>query len=130
MAPQVTSIQSFFQPEVPSTSTDTSKRSTTHPIDAGDGFTSSEVEAALHPALYKWQPRAHYEEVDIGSLSPGPGCVLLTGRVVNCFDQATPSKMPQAAKGCLKVLVKDDTGAFAVFGSSIFGSDGPDVLIL
>lgn len=51
--------------------------------DTGDGFTSSEVEAALHPVLHKWQPRTPYAEIDIGSLVPGPGCVTCTGRVSN-----------------------------------------------
>lgn len=36
------------------------------------------------------------------------------GRIVNFYDQPTPSKMPQAAKGCLKAVVKDDAGALAV----------------
>lgn len=45
---------------------------------------------------------------------PGPGCVAFMGRVVNFYDQATLSKAPQAAKGCLKVVVKDDTGALMV----------------
>ena len=79
-----------------------------------DGFTSSEVEAAFHPALHNWQPRMTYDEVDIGSLVPGPGCVAVMGRVVNFYDQTMNSKMPQAARGCLKVIVRDDTGAFAV----------------
>ena len=36
------------------------------------------------------------------------------GRVVNLHHIATPSKMPKAATGCLKLTVKDDTGAFTV----------------
>ena len=52
--------------------------------------------------------------MDIGGLVAGPRNVALTGRVANFYDQATPSKMPQAAKGCLKVIVKDNTGAIAV----------------
>lgn len=114
MAPKVASIQSFFQPEVPSTSSHQSKEPATRSPDAGDGFTSSELDSVLHPMLPKWQPRTNYEEIDMGSLVPGPGCVLLTGRVVNFYDQPTPSKMPQAAKGCIKVIVRDNTGAFGV----------------
>ena len=114
MAPQITSIQSFFQPEVP-TAQKTPKRTAHHqPPDTGDGFTSSEIEAALHPSLHTWQPRTAYAETDIGNLVAGPGCVALMGRVVNFHDIATPSKMPHAAKGCLKLTVKDDTGAFTV----------------
>ena len=114
MAPQMASTQSFFQPEIPLSSPSPPKRSTIHEADPGDGFTSSEVEATLHPALHKWQPRTDYKKMDIGDLVPGPGCVAVTGRVANLYDQSTPSKMPQAAKGCLKVVIKDDTGALTV----------------
>lgn len=118
MAPQVTSIQSFFQPEIPSLCANQAKRPKPKADNTGDGFTSSEVERALHPTLHKWQPRTHYEETDVANLVPGPGFVALMGRIVNFYDQPTPSKMPQAAKGCLKVVIKDDTGAFAVSDTS------------
>jgi len=36
------------------------------------------------------------------------------GRIVNFYDQTTTSKMPKAAKGCLKMIMKDDTGALTV----------------
>ncbi len=114
MAPQITSIQSFFQPEVPSAQR-TQKPSVHHQShNTSDGFTSSEIEAALHSSLHKWQPRTTYNDTDIRDLVAGPGCVALMGRVVNFHDIATPSKMPKAAKGCLKLTVKDDTGAFTV----------------
>ena len=115
MAPQVPSIQSFFQPEVPS-SPSTLKHSTNNP---GDGFTSSEIEIALHPTLHQWQPRTDYEELNLGSLNPGPKCVLLVGRIANFYDQPTASKMPQAANGCLKITLKDDTGAIVVSEDSL-----------
>lgn len=108
MPQQSPSIQSFFP-----------KNGKTSSSGAGDGFTAEEVEAALHPpALPKWQPRGIYEEADIETLVPGPGCVALIGRVVNFFDQETLSKAPQAAKGCLKLVIKDDTGALVVGFSS------------
>ena len=113
MPAQNTSIQSFFQPEVVSLSHTPLTRPSSK-SDTNDGFTSSEVEVALNPRLHKWQPRTTYNEVDIGSLVPGPGCVALMGRVVNFYDQTMNSKSPHAAKGCLKVIVKDDTGAFVV----------------
>jgi hypothetical protein len=49
-----------------------------------------------------------YEEVGISELAPGPRSVSFTGRIVNMYDQNIESKMPSAAKGCLKLLVKDD----------------------
>ena len=112
MAHQNPSIMSFYHPEL---STDKTKGSINGPsCSSSDGFTAQEIESALHPVLHKWQPRGKYEDVDIGALVPGPGCVALIGRVVNFYDQATPSKKPHAAKGCLKVIVKDDTGAIVV----------------
>ena len=106
------SIQSFFQPEV---SPARKEKSSSSPSAAGDGFTAEEVHAALSPASPpQWHPRGTYEECDIDALVPGPGCFVLTGRVVNFFGLATPSKAPHAAKGCLKLVVKDDTGALVV----------------
>ena len=111
MSPQFPSIQSFFQPEISPTN---NPATTTPSYETGDGFTVEEIEATLQPKLHKWQPRGSYEETEIGSLIPGPGCIALMGRVANFYDQATPSKAPQAAKGCLKVIVKDNTGALMV----------------
>ena len=114
MAPQIPSIQSFFQPEVPSARKTQKPAAPPQLSDTGDGFTSSEIEAALHPTLHKWQPRTTYNETNISDLGAGPGCVTLMGRIVNLHNIATPSKMPKAAQGCFKLIVKDDTGAFAV----------------
>lgn len=112
MAPQFPSIQSFFQPEVSPTKP---KAPSSPPTEVGDGFTVGEVEATLHPTgLPKWQPRGTYDDADIESLVPGPRCVALMGRVVNFYDMHTPSKKPRAAKGCLKLAVKDDTGVLDV----------------
>ena len=119
MAPQITSIQSFFQPEVQSAQK-TSKPAVPHQTnDTGDGFTSSEIEAALHPALHPWQPRTTYNETDIGDLVAGPGCVALMGRIVNFYTVTTPRKTPKAAQGGFQLTVKDDTGAFVVITPSI-----------
>lgn len=116
MAPQFPSIQSFFEKEPgPRKSKDADA---SPQAESNDGFTEAEVEAALHPKLHKWVPRVEYENTDIGSLIPGPGCVAVIGRIVNFYDQATPSKRPQAAKGCFKVIVKDDTGAMTVLSNN------------
>lgn len=112
MAPQFPSIQSFFEKDPsPRKSQDVSCNLQ---AELGDGFTEAEVDTALHPKLHTWLPHVEYEHMDIGSLIPGPGCMALVGRIVNFYDQSTPSKRPQAAKGCLKVIVKDDTGAMTV----------------
>ena len=114
MAPQFPSIQSFFEKEVlleKDLSGRASRQACSH-----DGFTKEEIEAALLPTctLHNWLPRGEYQTVDISTLVPGPGCVTFMGRVVNFCDQHTPSKKLQAAKGCLKVVIKDDTGALMV----------------
>lgn len=91
-------------------------------VEAGDGFTNEEIEATLKPKLHKWQPRCDYNEVDIGGLEPGPGCVMVVGRVVNLYHEEKLSKSPNGAKGCLKLIVKDDTGALSVLRSIPEGS--------
>ena len=113
MAPGAPSIQSFFQKEVPTVKS--LKPAKPAQQEVGDGFTSSEIEAALHPTLHQWHPNYEYQEVDIGSLIPGPGYVAVQGRVVNLYEQPFASKMLHAAKGCLNLLVKDDTGVLRVF---------------
>ena len=114
MAPQFPSIQSFFEKEV-SLEKGLGGRAN-HKVSTHNGFTETEIKAALLPkyTLHKWLPRGEYQTVDINTLVPGPGCVTLMGRVVNFYDQHTPSKKPQAAKGCLKIVIKDDTGALMV----------------
>ena len=111
MAPQVASIQSFFQPEIPSS---TSMKQPPSSVEVSDGFTSSEIQTTLHPRRHKWHPRSEYEEMNIAELAPGPGCVTVTGRIVNFFELANTSKAPLAARGSFKIIVKDDTGAFTV----------------
>ena len=114
MAPQTPSIRSFFQPEVPLIQNSKRRKLDETTEDMNDGFTPSEIASALQLTLHEWKPNGVYKDMEIGSLIPGPDCVALMGRVVNFYDQVMLSKMPQAAKGCLKVLVKDDTGVLAV----------------
>ncbi|MCJ1286437.1 hypothetical protein MMC26_005782 [Xylographa opegraphella] len=112
MASQFPSIQSFFEKEIPAKKGRT--RGSDRQIDTNDGFSEDEVQRTLHPTLHRWNPRNEYEDSEISSLVPGPGCRALQGRVVNFYQQQTPSKKPQAARGCLKVVVKDDTGTLMV----------------
>ena len=49
-----------------------------------------------------------YKEVSISELVPGPRRVSFIGRVFNMYDQGVRSKMPRAAQGCLKLLIKDE----------------------
>ncbi|KAH0559786.1 hypothetical protein GP486_003702 [Trichoglossum hirsutum] len=107
MAHHWPSIQSFFQP-------DGSMARKTEPLRPGDGFTTEEVDAVLRPTSLPWKPQQEYTEQNIGDLLPGPGRVTLTGRVVNLFEVQTPSKAPRAAKGFIKLILRDDTGALVV----------------
>jgi ssDNA-binding replication factor A large subunit len=108
---QFPTIESFFQP----LSVNGQKENgTATPPKVGDGFTEEEVQSALNPTNITWKPQESYDEVGIGDLSPGPRRAAITGRVVNLYEAATPSKMPTAATGYLKLIIKDDTGVIMV----------------
>jgi hypothetical protein len=117
MAHQSPSIQSFFQATKPTVDPNSSfKASNSRP---GDGFTSEEVDAVLHPDIDgSWLPNRDYEEVQIAEIYPGPRCITFQGRIANFYDQSTSSNKPKAAKGCLKIIVKDDSGAITVMSPS------------
>ncbi|KAE9988033.1 hypothetical protein EG327_003557 [Venturia inaequalis] len=118
MAPQSASIQSFFKSSKPGTSLAHAQPVASSQIQTnkpGDGFTAAEVEAVLHPVIDEsWVPAQDYEEFEIANIVPGPKCVSIQGRVANFYDQNMPSKKPRAAKGCVKIIVKDDSGALTV----------------
>ncbi|KAF2011537.1 hypothetical protein BU24DRAFT_486258 [Aaosphaeria arxii CBS 175.79] len=83
---------------------------------AGDGFTAEEIANAINqaPPSAQWTPTEDYIDFDIGQLQPGPRFVTFMGRVVNIYDSVRNSKNQRAAKGCLKILVGDDTGCILV----------------
>lgn len=81
---------------------------------AGDGFTSSERSKKHVLSQGDWQPQHPYDHASVGQLSPGPRRVCFTARVINLYDRVIQSKLPKAAKGCLKVLVRDDNAALLV----------------
>ena len=122
MAPSNPSIQSFYHPEAPDNASKTIQKR--QEVSSNDGFTAEEVESFLKPTLPKWRPQCEYEEMDIEALIPGPKCVVLMGRIVNFCEQigAAQGKRPRSAQGCLRVTIKDDTGAFVV--SKYFGDLG------
>lgn len=113
-------MQSFFQPTASqNASNDPPSRvnavASSDPPDVGDGFTSEE-RVVHHPSAVEksWNPPQEYDEVEIKDLVPGPGCRTFMGRIANFFDQPTQSKRPRAARGCVKIIVKDDSGAITV----------------
>jgi hypothetical protein len=108
MAPQFPAIQSFFRSSSPSK---TSSSSATEP---GDGFTTEEVDAVLHPLSVQWIPTQDYQEVNIRALEPGPKCVTFMGRIVNLYNMPKSSKSKLAARGLLKLTIADDTGVLSI----------------
>jgi hypothetical protein len=87
----------------------------------GDGFTPEEVDAALRPTVdASWTPDAAHAETEIASLEPGPRCVVIRGRIINFFDQPATVRRLNAAKGCFKLIVKDDSGALCVTFPAFF----------
>jgi hypothetical protein len=103
------SIESYFRPL-----STTSPASSSFPD--GDGFTDEELVRV--PSTVNsdgWTPGKEYDRVEIAFLTGGPRPVLIQGRVVNFYDQlSSATKKPNAANGCLKMIVKDDTGAISV----------------
>lgn len=111
MVPYLTAMQT-----PPATSQITSSQTCPSASSPGDGFTQSEryVETRAPEEDKSWVPQQEYTDMDIADLVPGPGCRTFMGRIVNFFDQPNSSKMPRAAKGCVKMVVKDDTGVISV----------------
>ena len=111
MAVRFPTIQSFFGPAAPTHV----NQITPETCYKGDGFTSDEVDAVLRPSVnMPWTPAQPYDEFDIASLALGPRRVVFRGRIANLYNQVNLSKKPRAAKGCFKLVVKDDTGALTV----------------
>jgi hypothetical protein len=64
MAPQTPSIQSFFPVSKPTAHAAPTTQEDGKP---GDGFTSEEIDAVLHPTIDEsWLPSQDYEEYEIG----------------------------------------------------------------
>ncbi|KAM3418267.1 hypothetical protein BST61_g4268 [Cercospora zeina] len=81
----------------------------------GDGFTAEELQEALKPKLQEtWHPDCEYADMEISDLIAGPKAVTFMGRVANIFDVANSSRTPRSAKGCVKLCVKDGSGAITV----------------
>ncbi|KAL8841516.1 MAG: hypothetical protein Q9170_000899 [Blastenia crenularia] len=86
----------------------------TIPTAAGDGFTSDEVEATIRPTLHTWTSPHHFEATQVNKLVSESKPVCLVGRLVNFYEPPAPKSMPYSAKGCLKVLMRDETGVMMI----------------
>ncbi|KAI0509377.1 hypothetical protein F5B22DRAFT_327285 [Xylaria bambusicola] len=100
MATPFPSIQSFYSREVASGGADRSSS----PINPGDGFTPSEVEAALNPLSRPFRPSRHYDACLIAELQTGMHNYRITGRLVN-FSSAV---------GYYFLVLSDGTAAMAI----------------
>ncbi len=117
MAKSPQTIKSIFG-HIPSPSQSPCKRNLAGlpatPASIGDDFTESELRTIDTPTPGHWQLERDYEDVSIGELAPGPRRVSFIARVVNSYHQSVHSKMQQSAKGCFKLLVKDDSALILV----------------
>ncbi|KAI9844705.1 MAG: hypothetical protein M1837_005447 [Sclerophora amabilis] len=113
MAPQSLSIQSFFPRVAPRECTITVPGAA-----SATGSTGSTVETVDDPKHESAKIRAtyqHYPKVQIGELDPGPPrAIALRGRIVNVSEPPSTPRKPQAAKGHLRIILQDDTGALVV----------------
>ena len=132
MAPPLClSIESYFEPKTitsqgqgkppksPPAWSPTNQPSSHTISDTGDGFSAYELAKASEPessleANRQWVSGVGYQHVDIDDLHPGPRRVRIQGRVVNFRHYLQGMKKPPAARGCWRILVKDDTGVISV----------------
>ncbi|KAI1495171.1 hypothetical protein F5X96DRAFT_613698 [Biscogniauxia mediterranea] len=75
------SIQAFYSKELPPSSPNSSDQPI--PLNAGDGFTSSEIDAVLDPHSRPWQLTRIYEACPIALLQGGARDYQISGRIVN-----------------------------------------------
>lgn len=73
----------------------------------GNGLSPSEQQTTGPFTSDAWHPQARLSDQGIGELVPGSRRATFTGRVVYLYDKKFESGMPKAAKGCLKLLLKD-----------------------
>ncbi|KAI1122165.1 hypothetical protein F5Y10DRAFT_287479 [Nemania abortiva] len=99
------SIQSFYSREVASDGVNDSSPTTR--ASAGDGFTSSEVEAVINPLARPFNPSRQYDVCCIAELQTGPHNYKLTGRLVNFSTTGR-------AEGYYFLVICDGTAAIAV----------------
>lgn len=129
MAPQKKNNNASIQAYLTPVTSPVKAQATNTP--AGDGFTAEELQNALKPKpVEAWHPGMsllsggyslmltmldfEYADMEISDLIAGPKAVTFMGRVANIFDVANSPKTPRSAKGCVKLCVKDGSGAITV----------------
>ncbi|KAK8056650.1 hypothetical protein PG993_001877 [Apiospora rasikravindrae] len=106
------SIQSFFQREVKCRNDEPQSTASGVPR---DGFTSSEVDAALDPLSVPWTPSRLYHKLPIAHLQAGPRDYEIAGRIVN-HSRSMPGQNNQGGGEDLHqyLVVSDGSAAIAV----------------
>ncbi|KAH9892363.1 hypothetical protein F4778DRAFT_772781 [Xylariomycetidae sp. FL2044] len=112
MAASFPSIQSFFSKEVqpgpPATG------GSGEIVESGDGFTTSEVQAAVEPLSRPWKPSRTYEPCAISLLETGPRNYEISGRIVNFSTNPRQQRGRTNLEGHYFLVVADETGAIVV----------------
>lgn len=108
MASSKPSFQSFFS----SQSSSPQRLVLTLPDDESTYSQSQTTVGSL--TRQAWKSSSDYIRYEIADLLPGPGRVSVSGRIANIFDLGYLHRIPYGAKGCMKLLVKDDTGLLTV----------------
>ncbi|KAI1344803.1 hypothetical protein F5Y15DRAFT_421913 [Xylariaceae sp. FL0016] len=106
------SIQSFHCGKVPPTASD--NKNSLHHIHNGDGFTSSEIEAAINPLSQPWRSSRDYESCSIAQLQSGPHNYLILGRLVNFSPTIGRPKTKDATERYFFLVLSDGSGVIAV----------------
>ena len=114
MAPDA-SIQSFYLPSSspvkPVPLPPSSGLKDLPSTDSGDGRSPYQVHRTF---ARSWVPQKDYIKADISTLTPGSQSTKLTARIVNFHEHSPRAKAPYGAQGCIRFILKDDTGAITV----------------
>ena len=111
------SIQSFYGRLGHNNLRSPLKSSGSSPSRLGDGFTSQEANTFISSEYSRnWSPKCEYPPTDIDAVMPGPGCVMINGRVVNVIKRPWTSSQSSGirASGYVKMVLRDDTGIIVV----------------
>ncbi|KAI1429216.1 hypothetical protein F5Y12DRAFT_798534 [Xylaria sp. FL1777] len=104
------SIQSFYSREVISEGAEVPS----NPVEVGDGFTSSEREAAINPLSRPFQPSRQYDVCPIAELQTGMHNYKIEGRLVNFSSDSTSHGTQTSAGGYYFLVISDGTAAMAI----------------
>jgi hypothetical protein len=109
------SIQSFYSKKI---SSERGVSDASESTKTGDGFTPSEVEAAVNPLSRPFRPSRSYVVCPIAELQTGHHNYVITGRLVNFSSTGRPHSTPPNAGGYYFLLLSDGAAAISVSSSN------------